>query len=111
MPWWGRGCCRTALVRAVREQVSPVPDQGAVEQFVATGLDPALHNRVHPGHLNTTQHDLDASVVEVHDKVADGLGHPCRGRMWCRAEATDPALRTFDHYQHVHPDAGQRDGF
>src|ERR1051325_11378242 len=95
------------------KQVPLVPDQGAVEQFAATGLYPALDDRVHRGgHLNTTEYDLDAGVgedgveqvrefavsiadqepcsatgvFEIHDEVPGGLSHPCRGRMCCSAE-------------------------
>ena len=46
------------------EQVSLVPDKGAVEQFVSAGLDPAFDDRVHPGHLNTAEDHLNASVGE-----------------------------------------------
>jgi hypothetical protein len=75
-----------------------------VKQFVAAALHPAFDDRVHPGHLNTTEHDLDAGVgeddveqvrvsavavadqepcsiagvLEVHDEVARCLGHPCQ---------------------------------
>src|SRR4051795_12741930 len=31
------------------EQVPLVPDQGPVQQFVAAGLHPSLHDRVHAG--------------------------------------------------------------
>jgi hypothetical protein len=80
-------------------------------------LDPAFDDRVHLGHLNTTQDDVDAGVgedvveqlrelvvsvadqeprgggvLEVHDEVAGGLSHPCRGWMWCGAEDVDPAV-------------------
>jgi hypothetical protein len=32
------------------EQMRLVEDQAPVEQFVAAGLDPPLHDRVHAGH-------------------------------------------------------------
>lgn len=50
-------------------------------------------------------------VLEVHDEVTDGLGHPHRGRMCCGAEDADPALRMPDHHEHVHADTGERDRF
>jgi hypothetical protein len=31
------------------QQLRLVPDQRTVEQFMAAGLDPPLHDRVHPG--------------------------------------------------------------
>ncbi len=88
-----------------------VPDQGAVEQFAATGLYPAFDDRVHPGHLNTAQDDLDADVseddveqarefavpvadqesrsaigaLEAMTRFRAAWGDPCRGRMWCGA--------------------------
>ena len=78
-----------------------VEDQRAVEQFAAAGLDPALHDRVHAGHLDATLDDLGAfccedcveggwvyvavadevlhggvGVLEVHDRVSGELGDP-----------------------------------
>jgi hypothetical protein len=38
-----------------------VPDQGAVEQFVPTALDPAFHDRVHAGHLDAAECNADPS--------------------------------------------------
>jgi len=35
------------LAQGVR-QMGLIPDQGPVEQFVAAGLDPGFHDRVHP---------------------------------------------------------------
>jgi hypothetical protein len=46
------------------EQVGLVPDQGAVEELVATGLHPALHDRVHAGHADAGGDDLDALGLE-----------------------------------------------
>jgi hypothetical protein len=40
------------LAQAV-QQVGLVPDQSAVEQFAAAGLDPPLHDRVHARHADT----------------------------------------------------------
>jgi len=57
------------LVQGV-EQVSLIPDESAVEQFVAAGLYPAFHDRVHPGHPDTSEHTLDASVGK--DAVEQG---------------------------------------
>ncbi len=80
--------------------MSLVPDQSAVEQFVAGGLYPPFDDRVHPGHLDTAQDDLDVGVgedgveqvrelavpiadqepglavgvLQVHDEVAGGFG-------------------------------------
>ena len=44
------------------EQVALVPDQGAVQEFPAAGLYPALHERVHAGYLDAGGDDLQASV-------------------------------------------------
>ena len=55
-----RGCLIHGLVGAVPvvvffelpqrpQEVALVPDQGAIEEFVAQFLYPALHDRVHPG--------------------------------------------------------------
>src|SRR5689334_937165 len=84
--------------------MSLVPDQGAVKRFVAAGLYPPFGDRVHSGHLDAAEDDLDAGVgvgeddveqmrelavsvadqkpgtatrsLEIHDEVANGLGHP-----------------------------------
>ena len=96
------------LVLAQRvQEVALVPDQCAVEQFAAAGLDPPFHDRVHAGHPDAAEHDLDpgvgedrvehrrvlavavadqepcpaAGVLQVHGEVADGLGDPGRGRV------------------------------
>jgi hypothetical protein len=47
-----------------------VEGQGPVEQFVAAGLDPSFHDRVHPGHADVAEHDLDAGVGQ--DGVEQG---------------------------------------
>jgi len=51
------------LVQGVH-QVMMVPDQGAVQQFVAAGLHPTLHHRVHPRHADPREHDLDPGLCE-----------------------------------------------
>ena len=52
------------------EQMRTVEDQGPVEQFVAAGLDPPFHDRLHAGHSDTAEHDADSGVgedlVELH---------------------------------------------
>ena len=98
------------------QQVRTVPDQHAVEEFVAAGLDPPLDDRVHPGNSDAAEHDGDtgvgedgveqvrvlaipvadevlhlaSGVVEVHDEVAGGLGHPRCGRVGGGAEDAYP---------------------
>jgi hypothetical protein len=47
-----------------------IPDQHAVEEFVATGRDPPLHDRIHAGHLDAGQDRGDAGVG--HDGVEQG---------------------------------------
>ena len=124
------------LVQGV-EQVSLIPDEGAVEQFEAAGLYPAFHDRVHPGHPDTSEHTLDASVgkdaveqgrvfavpvpdqelcsmagvLQVHDQVAGSLSHPCRGWMRCRTEYSNSTVSVLDHREYVHPCAGECDSF
>ncbi len=75
MQWSGVG---DALVRSVLvvepfvltqgvEQVALVPDQGPVQQLAAAGLHPPLHDRIHAGHPDAAEHDLDSRVL--HDGV------------------------------------------
>jgi hypothetical protein len=75
MQWSGVG---DALVRSVLvvepfvltqgvEQVVLVPDQGPVQQLASAGLHPALHDRIHAGHPDAAEHDLDSRVL--HDGV------------------------------------------
>jgi hypothetical protein len=45
-------------------QVALVPDQGPVQQLAPAAADPAFHNRVHPGSLNSGADDPGASGVE-----------------------------------------------
>jgi hypothetical protein len=46
-----------------------VPDQAAVEKLVTARLHPPLRDRVHPRHLDTGEHRLDAALGEelVHE--------------------------------------------
>jgi hypothetical protein len=44
------------------QQVVLVPDQGAVEKFSSAGLDPPLHERVHPRHPDTGEHHFDPRI-------------------------------------------------
>jgi len=139
-----RAGVRDALVRAVFvvklfelaegiQQVPLVPDQSRVQQFTAAGLNPPLHDGVHPRHPDATEHDLDArvgeddveqlrklavadqvpgpatSVLEVHDEVLRGLYHPCGRRMRGGAQNPDPTAGMLDHREHVHPRSGQGD--
>jgi hypothetical protein len=68
-----RACVRDALVGPVSvvelfelvqgvEQVPLVPDQSPVQQFVAAGLYPPFHDRVHSRRLDAAEHDLDTDV-------------------------------------------------
>ena len=50
------------LAEGVRE-MRLVPDECAVEQLVAAGLDPPFHDRVHSGNLDTAEHHGDAGVL------------------------------------------------
>src|SRR5258705_13545912 len=51
-------------------EVGLVPDERAVEQVMSAGLDPAFHDRVHSGDLDTAEYDRDACVGE--DGVGEG---------------------------------------
>jgi hypothetical protein len=46
------------------EQMLLVPDQGAAQQFAPAGLHPTFHDRVHAGHPDSAEHDLDVYVLE-----------------------------------------------
>lgn len=46
------------------EQVRLVEDQCPVEEFMAAGLDPPFHDRVHAGYPDTAEYDIDAGVGE-----------------------------------------------
>lgn len=61
------------------EQVALIPDQGAVQQFATAALYPPLHDRVHPGHSDAAEHDLDSRVGEDSVEPAGGTCRPCRG--------------------------------
>jgi hypothetical protein len=52
---------RFELAKGVPE-VALVPDQGAVEQFLAAGAYPSLHDRVHPGDLDAASYDRGSRV-------------------------------------------------
>jgi hypothetical protein len=82
--WWQRvqwSCVGDALVGSVRvvelfvlpqsaEQMSLVPDQSAIEEFVVAALDPSLHDRVHPWDPDTGEDNLDGRIGE--DGVEQG---------------------------------------
>ena len=109
------------------KQVSLVPDEGAIEEFVAAALDPAFHDRVHSRNADTAEDNLDARicengveqggelsvsvadqescgaarVVEVHHEVLRGLGDPGRGRVRGGAQDADLAAAVFDDREYV----------
>ncbi len=119
------------------QKMHPIPEQHPVEQFVAAGLDPPFHDRVHARHPHTAEHDGDAGVgedrveqgrvlpvavtdevpdlvsdvVEIHDEVAGRLGHPVGGRVRGGAEDANSAGGLVDDGQDVQPGAGQRPRF
>jgi len=90
-----------ALVLVKRmPKVGFVPDQHAVQQFGTQSLYPALHDRVHAGHPDTSQQpDLRevSGVLKVHEQVADGRGRP--GMRGVRGDA-----------ENAHASAGMVDG-
>jgi hypothetical protein len=51
-------------------QVAFVPEQAAVQEFMAAGLHPSLHDGIHSGHPDTGEYGLDACVGE--DSVHEG---------------------------------------
>jgi hypothetical protein len=94
-----------------------VDGQSSVEQFAAAGPYPTFHHRIHPGHPDAAEHNIDSGVGEdrveqgrvlavpvtdqlphrasrvfqVHHQVAGGLGHPASGRVRGGTEDPDPA--------------------
>jgi hypothetical protein len=141
LQWLGVGdaAVRPVLIMVVLvlaqgvEQMRLAPDQGAVEEFVAAGLDPPFHDRVNARYPDPAEYDADpgigedgveqgwvlsvsvtdqvfhraSRVVEVHDEVPGGLGHPACGRMLRGTEDPDPAGGVFDDGQDVETGAGQ----
>jgi len=107
------------------DQVPLVPDQRPVEQLSPAGQHPAFYERVHPGHLVPAEHDPDtrvlehrveqgrvlavaipdqefrpaARVLQVHDEVPGGLGHPVGIGVRGCAEDPDAAGGVLDDRQ------------
>jgi hypothetical protein len=116
------------------QQVRLVPDQRPTEQFMAAGLNPPLHDRVHARRSHRAEHDRDtgvgedrveqrrvlsvtitdevldlaAGVVEVHEQVPGRLGHPCGGRVGGGAEDANPAGGVLDDGKDIQASTGQR---
>lgn len=110
-----------------------VPDQGAVQELASTGLYPALHEGVHPGHLDACgdhlpagvghkgveggrelrvavadqESGLAADVIEVHEEVTPELHDPLRGRVRGGAQAPDAPCRVLDDGEDVQPRPSQ----
>ena len=57
-----------------------VPDEGAVEEFVAAALNSAFHDRVYSRNADTAEDNLDVRVGV--DGVEQGGGFPSRS--WIR---------------------------
>jgi hypothetical protein len=102
-------------------EVTLVPDEGAIQEFVAAGLHPSLRDRVHARGADAAEGDLDAGVgedpveqggelrvsvadqvprlgvgiVEVHDQILRGLGDPGRVRVRGGSEDADAAGGEF----------------
>jgi hypothetical protein len=119
------------------QQVLPVPDQGAVQQFTAARPYPPLHDRIHAWYPDAGEHDLHtrisqhgientgklpvpvavqvpgsgSGVLQIHDQVTGSLGDPRGGRVRGRAQDPYPAGRMLYHRQHEHPRPTQGDGF
>ncbi|MGY3199988.1 hypothetical protein ACVW19_000502 [Streptomyces sp. TE5632] len=104
--WVGEGV-RKALVRPVLvaerlelaqgvQKMALVPDQCAAQQLSPAGRHPPLHDRVRSRCPDAAEHHLDTRVLEVRNKIFDGLDHPGRGWMRGRAQDPDPAVRVLD---------------
>jgi hypothetical protein len=142
-----RGCLIHGLVGAVPvvvffelperpQRVTLVPDQGAIEEFAAQFLHPALHDGVHEGCANASEDGRDAGVgedlaepggelgvpvpdqvrnhragvFEVDDQVPGELSDPVRGGVGGGAEDADAASRVLDDSKDVLALTGQRHG-
>src|SRR5690242_17726063 len=46
------------------QEVMLIPDERAVQQLVTACLHPSFHDRIHPRHLDSTEHCLDTRVLE-----------------------------------------------
>jgi hypothetical protein len=129
--------CVVVLLELVQgsAQVVLVPDQGPVQEFVAAGLHPALHDGVHARHPDTGEHDLDAGigqdlveqhwvlrvpvpdqvsdggsgVLQVHDQIPGSLGNPVRGGVRGGAEDPDAPGGMLDDREDVLALTGQGD--
>lgn len=69
------------------QQVKLVPDQGAVQQFMAAGPYRTFHDRVHGGYSDTGEHGLHARVGQYGVEQASDL--PSLSRI--RYSALEPA--------------------
>lgn len=117
------------------EQMPLIPDQGPVQQLAPTGLHPAFHDRIHPRHPDTAEHDLDprigedhveqsgnlpgpvpdqkprpaVDILQVHDEIPRGLRHPQGRRVRGRAQDPDPSAGVLDHGEHIQSCPAQGD--
>jgi hypothetical protein len=111
-----------------------VPDEGAVEEFVAAGLHPPFQDGVHPWHL---EDDLDsrivedgveqvgefavavpdqesrptAGVLEVNGQVLRRVRYPGCGGVRGGAQDVDSPGGVLDDREYVQAGSGQGDGF
>ena len=65
------------------QEVMLIPDERAVQQLVTACLHPSFHDRIHPRHLDSAEHDLDTRVFE--DGVEQAGNLPSRSRIRNRA--------------------------
>jgi hypothetical protein len=77
------------------EQVALVPDQGAVKEFTAAALYPPFHDRVHPGHPDAAEHDLNSRVGEDSIEPAGELAVPVAIRNRARQPVSSTSMTRF----------------
>ncbi|WP_246147723.1 hypothetical protein [Nonomuraea turkmeniaca] len=109
------------------EKVLLVPDQGPIQQLTTTGLNPPLHNRIHPRYPDTAPDDADSSIdqhsvegrgelgipvtyqepghatgfLQLHDEIAAELGDPLPCRVRGHAENPNAAGGVLNDRQHL----------
>src|SRR5436190_12107208 len=119
--WW------FSYSRSTRQEMSLIPDQGAVEQFPAASADPPLHDRVRSGSLHRTVESADVHgvqnliegsgelgvavadqeldrrglAVQLHQRVPSLLGHPRAGGVWRYAQNANALGGVLDHGKDV----------
>ncbi|WP_250573985.1 hypothetical protein [Nonomuraea sediminis] len=114
-----------------------VPEQASIQELSAARLHPPVHDRVHPRHSDTGEHNLDAGVDEdllhegwelpvlvsdqearpaarvsqIHHDILDHLDDPGSGRVRGGAQHANAPGGMLDDGENVLTLAVQGDGF